>query len=141
MIICGDFNARIGEKQHCQFYDDVSQRKALDIVTNRQGDLLLNFVNDIKGCILNGRKSVEYDDFASVTSYRGKAVVDYFISRQNDYNSVSKLYVTSCVEIVSKLHAEHLLSDVSRLPDHNLVSIEIEMSQTVKENMIVPQLV
>ena len=57
VIIGGDFNARIGNKNDCQLQLDNSlpSRRPLDDVVNAQGAKLLNFLNDIKGCLLNGR--------------------------------------------------------------------------------------
>ena len=49
-VICGDFNARIGNKKDTSEYDNIPERKHLDCVTNEQGNKLLNFINDMRGC-------------------------------------------------------------------------------------------
>ena len=54
VYICGDFNARIGNKQDCAEYDDVPKRIPVDMTSNVQGEKLLTFINDIRGCVING---------------------------------------------------------------------------------------
>ena len=136
VLICGDFNARIGTKNNCQIFDDIAPRISLDNVSNSQGDKLLSFINDIKGCIINGRVSPELNDFTSVTGYKGKAVVDYFITRQNDLNAIVKFNVIGCTEIIAKYELEQLVSDVSRIPDHCMLCVEVEMSVGVRDKIV-----
>ena len=98
---------------------------------NAQGRMLMNFSNDIKGCITNGRFTKELDDFTSVTGYRGKSVVDYIIVRESDVHFVNKMSVTSCTELVARNDWEYLLSNNCHIPDHNMLSITLEMSMAV----------
>ena len=80
MVICGDFNGRIGSKADCANFDNVaSERHVHDTKSNARGDKVLTFVKDIKGCIVNGRITHENDGFTSVTYHKGNTVVDYFI--------------------------------------------------------------
>ena len=111
VIICGDFNARIGEKEDCQYIDGMQPRIPLDKETNTQGNKLLTFINDIRGCIVNGRISPDYDFFTSTAPHKGNAVVDYVIVRQSDLHSVKSCKVQCCMEVMDRLKCSHLVSD------------------------------
>ena len=71
IIICGDFNARIGCKPDITAWDNVKPRKSLDNIWNAQGEKLLTFINDARCCVLNGRICENLDDYTSVASHKG----------------------------------------------------------------------
>ena len=135
VVICGDLNARIGSKLDCQDIDDVPKRLVLDTHTNPQGERLLTFVNDVKACIINGRVTPQWDGYTSVAPHKGKAVVDYFITRQSDFNMIKTMKVIPTSDIVERQNLHHLLSGVCKLPDHNLLSMEIELSRIINEEL------
>ena len=87
LIICGDFNARIRTKQDCQYADNMPSRTAIDLGMNRQGEKLLTFVNDMRGCIINGRINPQSDNYTSTASHKGNAVVDYVVVHQHDWQT------------------------------------------------------
>ena len=74
------------------------------------------------------------DDYTSVTSYRGKAVVDYAITRFSDINSVKQCAVVSCTELIDKWCWQHLIGPHSSIPDHNLVTIDVELATALNES-------
>lgn len=81
-LICGDFNARISDKQDfIPDVDDIKDRKPIDQVGNKHGDNLIEFLKDTKTNILNGRFHDSKDNFTCI-SVRGRLVVDYFICPQ-----------------------------------------------------------
>ena len=84
---------------------------------NAQGTKLLNFVSDIRGCIVNGRIDCSKNDYTSITTHKGLAVVDYHITRLEDLNTITSMAVVSCIELLSGLNKQHLISHNSRLPD------------------------
>ena len=88
VILTGDMNARIGTKKDCSLDGEVKDRIILDTQTNGQGQKLLNFLNDTKTCVLNGHVTPEFDAFTSLTSHKGKAVVDYMVTRISDLNAI-----------------------------------------------------
>ena len=100
VMICGDLNARVANKDDCELMPDIKPRKSLDGTCNSQGLKLIDFTNDCKMCIVNGRITPDLDDFTSITSYRGKAVVDYSIVRCCDLEMVIKCEDKSCTAIV-----------------------------------------
>ena len=127
IYICGDFNARIECKADCTCFDDISARSVIDETVNSQGNAVLEFLNDVRGCILNGCMTPEHNDFTSITSYRGRAVVDYHLMRQTDLATVRVMKVLSCVNLITKHGWEYLISGVCRIPDHNLLTMDIEL--------------
>ena len=99
---------------------------------NQQGHKLVNFCNDVDFCIINGRVEPNMDDFTSLTCYRGKAVVDYHLTRMCNLDNIKKFNVISCVDLVRDLHLELLLGDNCHIPDHNLLTMSIEMSNIIR---------
>ena len=136
VFICGDFNARIGKNNDCILNDNVPSRRVIDETSNNQGNRLLSFVSDINRAIVNGRITPECDDFTSMTSYKGKSVVDYHITRLSDLDFIQKMEVKSCIELVAKMGCEQLLTDRCHVPDHNLLSMTVELSNLVVEQML-----
>ena len=73
MIVCGDFSARIGNLSDCIIDSSIISRSSIDKTTNKQGYDLIEFLQEMRMCTLNGR--FEHDNF-TCTSSRGKSVVD-----------------------------------------------------------------
>ena len=139
ILVCGDLNARIGNKNDCAYFDSIPVRKILEEGVNQQGQKLLSFIHETHTCILNGRITPNLDDFTSVTSYRGCAVVDYGITRQTDLHKIIEMKVESCVQMVSDLGLTHMLSTSSYIPDHNKLCITLELSEAIGENVLTDQ--
>ena len=133
ILVSGDFNGRIGNKSDS--FDCTVPRTILDHTTNPQGLKLINFINDVKGCVVNGRVTPQLDDYTSCTAHKGKSVVDYNIVRQTDLQDVKHMEVISCTDIVRLENLQNLISTDSRLPDHNMLVIKIEMSHIVGEGL------
>ena len=53
-VICGDFNARLGEAG--DEVDGIPRRKIIDMVKNSQGDGFVDFLRSTDMCVVNGRK-------------------------------------------------------------------------------------
>ena len=135
VIICCDFNARVGSKLDTLNDENICERKVIDHISNKQGDRLLTFVQDIKGCLVNGRITPESDDFTSCASHKGLAVVDYFITRQSDLATMTKMTVAGMSKLVEQADLEHLLSDRAHMPDHSLLTLSVELSLAVTERL------
>ena len=117
LVICGDFNARLGEKQdYSDSADTVPKRIIVDKTLNRYGHHILDFLNDPCCCILNGRGDPKLDNYTSV-SPRGRAVVDYMIVPRDQLSLFSEFQV----QTVSDLANEHRLTPSSRMPDHSVL--------------------
>ena len=135
IFLCGDFNARIGNLNECESDSSIPQRTVIDNSINQQGQKLMNFCSDLDLHVLNGRVMPELNDYTSLTSYRGRAVVDYNITRTSNVANVKKVKVHSCTELVARMGIESMLSNNCHIPDHNLIEVQIEMSMIVRENL------
>ncbi|CAG2220363.1 unnamed protein product [Mytilus edulis] len=78
LYICGDFNSRCGDAQDfIEGVDNVQIREIVDSVSNRNGDLLIEFLVDCNMCMVNGR--IGSQDFTHIKG-TGKSVVDYVLT-------------------------------------------------------------
>ena len=135
VILCGDLNARIGCRKDTQLWDNVQDRKVIDQTENKQGERMLTFLNDAKGCVINGRITPELDDYTSVAAHKGHAVVDYCLTRQSDLCAIGNMAVTGVCDIIDELGCEHLISTGSKPPDHSLLRLSMECSEAVVEKL------
>ena len=75
IILCGDFNARMGsEPDYIEGVDVVKPREVIDTSTYSSCDILADFLIDCNLCMLNGR--LGKNDFTHISTH-GKSVVDY----------------------------------------------------------------
>ena len=84
---------------------------------------------------MNGRINPELNDFTSITGYRGRAVVDYHIIRQNELNTVKRMEVKSCVQLVNDNNWEGLLGTNCHIPDHSLLPTQVELASATIEHI------
>ena len=101
IIICGDFNARLGlESDYIEGVDVVKPRMVIDTTTNSYCDILLDFLIDCNLlCMLNGRLGTH--DFTHIST-RGKSVVDYVFVPHEQFASFSEFSVQSMSDIVGE---------------------------------------
>lgn len=75
LFIAADLNARIGNLSDIlNGVDSIPERRVLDRNVNQHGHDFIEFLNDSKFCVLNGRFT---DDNYTSISRTGKTVVDY----------------------------------------------------------------
>ena len=118
ILICGDFNGRIGNAQDIELSDDTSQnRHPVDTVRNKYGDYLIEFLRDSGMCVMNSRVNPENDNYTCI-SRRGRSVVDYMIIPRASLDNASKC----SVKTVSDLCEEYNLTPPFRnTPDHSVL--------------------
>lgn len=123
LVYCGDFNARIGNKQDVPFPEDnIIPRKHIDRNSNTHGVHFLNFLNDSCCCVLNGRFG---DPKFTCCTTNGNSVVDYVVVPYEHLKRIEKFCVIDIEDIVDKEGLEPLVSPGSSTPDHNLLSFTI----------------
>ena len=67
LVLCGDFNARLGTNHDViASVDEIQNRITIDHTKSGHCDAFLDFVKDARLCILNGRISPENDNFTCV---------------------------------------------------------------------------
>ena len=134
-LICGDFNARIGER--CDYIEDVDElppRIVLDKVVNNHGELFIDFLRDIKMCVLNGRFQSTKDDFTCIST-RGKSVVDYFAVPHECLRFCKDIFVNSVHSEIDRLKLHGLLSSKCKSPDHSFVTAHIVYSYETENTL------
>jgi len=115
LYICGDFNARCGNIQDfIEGVDNVQIRNVIDDVSNRNGDLLIEFLVDCNMCMLNGRTGSH--DFTNISS-KGKSVVDYTLTPHEQICDVVDFRVHTMSDVVTRLD----LLGYESVPDHSLL--------------------
>ena len=69
VFLCGDLNSRIGSLDDTSDFDDINIpcRKIIDKTTNQHGNAFIEFLNEAKMCVLNGRFDNDDDNFTSVS--------------------------------------------------------------------------
>jgi hypothetical protein len=127
IIVCGDFNARIGNLTDCiaEVDVDICTRNVLDDVKNSQGEEFIEFLQEMNMCVLNGRFS--NDNFTCISS-RGKSVVDYLCVLQDQFNLFNDFRVHSVTDMIDKCAIMELISDLSRPPDHSIIIVSVHLS-------------
>ncbi len=123
----GDFNAKLGGMKDYTDIDNLVPRKVIDHTENNHGKALKEFLIDAKCCAVNGRVTNELDNYTFVST-RGTSVVDYFITPHDCLNDIVECRIDLCSAIIEDLGIESLISDVSKPPDHSLLSIKINTS-------------
>ena len=87
----GDLNVRIGKgKDFIEDIDELIERQVIDENVNKHGTALLEFLQETKMCVLNGRGVT--NDYTS-SSTRGSAVVDYIMVPISEYPKFSQFRV------------------------------------------------
>ena len=118
IVLCGDFNARIGKNlDFISEIDQVSKRICTDNVKNSHDSSLIEFLNERKLCVLNGRINPEDDTFTFISS-RGKSVVDYFILPHDCLQYCLDVKVKTMSSIINEYNLCSNLSVNCKAPDH-----------------------
>jgi exonuclease III len=124
IIVTGDVNARIGKKaDYIQNVDSIRERKCIDHTTNQHGNALIEFLQETRLCVLNGRFDESNDGCTSVSS-KGTAVVDYIICPIDKLDVFENFKVETCIDIVKRCKLQHLLSSKCKTPDHALLTCD-----------------
>lgn len=77
IVICGNFNTRIGKANDCNdCVDIIPHRSSTDNTQSQHGKSLLDFLNDSRCCVLNGRFGDQSTGYTSLST-RGHSVVDF----------------------------------------------------------------
>lgn len=121
IFICGDFNARISNiPDFDKDLDTIPPRLTIDNVHNQHGSSFLEFLNDCKFCVLNGRFGNKSNDY-TFQSTRGHSVVDYICVPHDVYNQCSNFQIISCSDIVENAGLVSMQGENCRIPDHGFL--------------------
>lgn len=130
LLICGDFNARIGNMDDFIIdVDELTARESIDNVKNKHGEALIEFLKDMKMCIINGRLNSDNDNFTCIST-KGKSVVDYFLTLHSNLKHCQSFQVFTISELIDDFGLQYLISSKSKPPDHSLLCLEITFSMS-----------
>ena len=99
--------------------DNVQIRKVIDDVSNRNGDLLIEFLIDCNMCMVNGR--IGSQDFTNI-SLKGKSVVDYVLTPHEQIFDVIDFKVHTMTDVMRTLN----LLGYDSIPDHSILEWTIK---------------
>ena len=107
-------------------FDDVNipKRRVIDATLNQHGHSFIEFLNESKMCMLNGRCDAENDNYTSIST-RGKAVVDYICAPHENLDKCESFKV---------IPTSSLFGERSRAPDHSSLIVEFrKLHSVIKE--------
>ena len=110
--------------------DNIPKQNCLDTSVNSYGHTFLEFLNDSKMCVLNGRFKESEDNFTSVSS-KGKPVVDYICVPHDIFSEFQSFHVISPSSLVAKYNLHDCIGERSRLPDHYLLKCEFRYREVI----------
>ena len=136
IIICGDFNGRVGNVNDViEGVDNIPLRRNLDDTLQGHGEELLNFIKDNRLCMLNGRFMSEYDNFTYISD-KGKSVVDYIITPQDCFVKCVNFEVLTMNELLQKFNLMDMLSTRCKASDHSVLRTKFNFANYLEvENM------
>ena len=135
VIVCGDFNARIGSLDDLTDFDDVNiiKRHVLDKPINQHGHSFIDFLNEAKLCILNSRFNETENNFTSVST-QGRAIVDYICVPHHVMENCMSFKVRTARSIIEDGNLSGLLGERSKAPDHSALIAEFQTSHICTDN-------
>ena len=120
IVLFGDFNARVGKVNdyNCEF-DEIRRRKVIDELCNKHGQSFIDFLNDSKFCVLNGRFGEQSTQYTSIST-RGKAVVDYVCVPHDVQEQCLDFKLYNCNDMIDSFNLTEHIGTRSKPPDHSL---------------------
>lgn len=97
VIIGGDYNARTGEEVGCDIYKEKG-RCSKDKVVNKEGEVLLEWLENKGLSIVNGRKEGDGEGGFTYISGRGCTVIDYVIANEEGWDRIETCKIEERVE-------------------------------------------
>ncbi|CAC5396077.1 unnamed protein product [Mytilus coruscus] len=125
IVICGDFDSRIGTQNDFSDFDSIQSRTAFDKTVNQHGKSFLEFFNESKTCVLNGRYDSNKDNFTCIAG-RGKSVVDYMCVPHDVLELCSSFQVITTRSVIEQNNLFQFLGDKSKIPDHSILLAEFK---------------
>ena len=117
-ILCGDFNARIGDmKDFVEGVDNITDRTHIDYVKGGHYKDFIDFLIESKMCIVNGRINSELQNFTSV-SKKGSSVIDYMCVSNDDLKNCEKFIVHPVIKLLNELKLQ-----TDKVPDHSVLEL------------------
>ena len=127
IIICGDFNSRIGaEHDFIQGVDVLPERLVVDYTLNSHGQTLLDFLINGNLCILNGRCGPQSNEYTCVSN-KGASVVDYGLVLHEDLDLYSNFEVIRARELCAAAGFGAVGISERIIPDHSILTWDVQV--------------
>ena len=127
VIICGDLNGMIGNvDDNIPSINNIPERKNFDTVFNQHWHSLIEFPQEAKNCVINGRVSPENDGYTCSTA-RGVSVVDYFLVPHDLIGNCQNFSVTSMNESPDNYQNTYD-GVIPKAQDHALLNFELRIN-------------
>ena len=121
LVLFVDYNARIGKlADYIADIDEITPRTAIDYTVNKHGQRFVEFLQEAKIGVVNGRVTPDLDNFTSVSS-KGSAVVDYMLTGYETLPKAESCTVTPMLTLVEDLNISH----VGRISDHSVMIFKL----------------
>ena len=89
-------------------FDEIRSRMVIDEVCNKHGQSFIDFLNDSKFCVLNGRFGEQSIQYTSIST-RGKAVVDYVCVPHDVLEQCLDFKIYNCNDMIDSFNiTEHI---------------------------------
>ncbi len=121
--VCGDVNARIGTASDVSDIDCIPVRQPLDDISQGHNEAFLEYLNDGKLCILNGRFNPIFDNYTST----GTSVVDYIVTSQDSFNTCSDFKVLLTSDVINMFDLQNMINTRCKPPDHAIITCNIRV--------------
>jgi hypothetical protein len=122
VCICGDFNARCGDKEdYIEGIDPIPERSVIDRHVNQYGEMLCDMLLSANMCILNGRNCT-HNDYTS----KDASVVDYVIVMHEQLPLYQNFLVARSHDLFDKAGCTGL-NPLRSLPDHNMLQWDLNL--------------
>ena len=136
IIILGDFNKRLGNKQDVDYNidSDVPVRSCVD-ETAKNADTFTDFLRDSRFCVLNGRFDPLLDNYTCFTN-RGQSVVDYICTGYDTLKYIKDFRVLTVNELITKYGIQPI--EAKKQPDHSVIVCSVDFSDYTMLRQIEP---
>jgi len=126
ILIMGDFNKRLGNKQDVDYNIDsnVPARSCIDNIS-KNPDTFIDFLRDCRFCVLNGRFDISLDNFTCLTN-RGQSVVDYICTGYETLKYIQEFRVLTVNELIEKYRIQPI--QAKKQPDHSVIMCSVDFS-------------
>ena len=125
IFLCGDLNSRCGDSDDfIAGVDEIPHRTVVDFISNKYGELLIDFLINCNFCILNGRNELR-NDFTSIST-KGCSVVDYCLVSHDALSNFSSFSVTRATDLINQCNDVSGVA-TSGIPDHSVLTWKISV--------------
>ena len=127
ILICGDLNSRVGDRDGVvSDIDAVQTRIPVDVHAkpNQHGLEFLEFFNEAKLCTLNGRGDKHRDNFTCIITH-GNSVVDFMCVLHDWLSYCSNFEVNTSRELISMYNLESCVGNPKHISDHSMLKTNV----------------